>query len=90
MRAAQPTLSNLPELHSVDGFALSAFKGIFKKDSEKKICMHTYVHIDVDEYIYTVFNSAYWIRWNTFSFVKFPKYPVLSSSYSHTCKRKEK
>lgn len=59
MRAAQPTLSNLPELHSVDGFALSAFKGIFKKDSEKKICMHTYVHIDVDEYIYTVFNSAY-------------------------------
>ena len=41
--AAQPTLSDLPELHGAVGFALSAFKGTFKKDSENKICTHTHV-----------------------------------------------
>lgn len=32
-----------------------------------KICVHTYVHIDVDEY--SAFNPVYWIKWNPLSFV---------------------
>lgn len=43
--AAQPTLSNLPELHRAACFALSAFKDTRKKGYEKKICMHASVCI---------------------------------------------
>lgn len=48
--AAQPTLSNLPELHGAVGFALSAFKGTFKKDSENKTYTHTHTCAHVSRY----------------------------------------
>jgi len=47
---AQPTPSNLLELHGAVGFALSAFKGTFKKDSENIIGTHTHVYLHVSRY----------------------------------------
>lgn len=41
--AAQPTLSNLPELHGAVGFALSASKGTFKKNILKTKYAHTHI-----------------------------------------------
>lgn len=44
--ATQPTLSNSMELHGAAGFAVSAFKGTLKKDSENK--MHTCMYLCPD------------------------------------------